>query len=581
MKTKARFRGAMLRIGVATIGALGMCGAAHAVDCSSLISVISDSSTMTAADSVTPPATISGVAVTVPICRVQGTARPSSDSEIKFEVWLPATVGAWTGRMKVNGTGGYAGATPYARLGQDIVDGFVTAGSNMGHDGGENASWTLGHPEKVKDWGLRAHYYVATAAKTLADAFYGKPVSYSYFEGCSNGGRQALMMAQNYPALFDGIAAGAPSNWYPDLLMWLLWSGVHQTPVLGQPAIVSTAKRQAITARVLAACDAIDGLVDGQITNPRACVFNIDSMGPSGDGTLTAAEVGVAKAMYAGTNTDPTNLTGQQRYTGGKLGAEADWDPNFADNGGYGPFIGHFVYSLNSPPFEWRRDINFTTVYDQAKAALTPITAAPSPDLTAFKNRGGKIIQFAGWNDSVVPPDGSVNYYHSLALFEKLHALSSPAIDGYVNNLSPQMVASTAQALGDRVRQYHRLFMLPATAHCGGSTGPSSIGGGMPEPPVAFRNADNHVVSAVIKWVEQGVAPEKIIANRFSGATVTRSRPLCPYPAQAVYNGSGDVNVAANFSCVQQVESASSINGGDIVQIKNSLSQRGLMLPNR
>jgi len=581
MKTKISFKRTartMLRTSAVWIGgALGMCGAAHAIDCSSLVSVTSDSSTMTAADSITPPATIGGAAVTVPLCRVQGTARPTSDSEIKFEVWLPPTVGAWTGRMKVNGTGGYAGATPYARLAQDVGDGFVSAGSNMGHDGGESATWTLGHPEKVKDWGLRAHYYVATAAKTLATAFYGQPVSHSYFEGCSNGGRQALMMAQNYPTLFDGIVAGAPSNWYPDLLMWLLWSGVHQTPVLGQPAVVSPAKRTAITQRVLQACDAIDGLVDGQITNPRACVFNIDSMGPAGDGTLTAAELAVAKAMYAGT----TSETGQQRYTGAKFGGEADWDPNFADNGGYGVFIGHYVYGVNSPPFEWRRDINFSTVYDTAKAALTPITAAPSPDLTAFKNHGGKLIQFAGWNDSVVPPDGSVNYYHSLALFEKLHTLPSATVDALVNNLSPQDVAVTAQFLGDRVRQYHRLFLLPAVAHCGGSTGPSSIGGGMPEPPAAFRDADHHVVSAVIKWVEQGVAPERIIATRFSGNTLTLSRPLCPYPAQAVYNGSGDVNVASNFACVQQIESAGSIVPGDIVQIKNSLTQRALELPNR
>src|SRR5436190_4917624 len=274
MKTKTRFKHSawtVLRTSAVLIGgAVGMCGAAHAVDCSSLVSVISDSSTMTAADSITPPATIGGVAVTVPFCRVQGTARPTPDSEIKFEVWLPPTLGAWTGRMKVNGTGGYAGATPYPRLAQDVGDGFVSAGSNMGHDGGESAAWTLGHPEKVKDWGLRAHFYVATAAKTLANAFYGQPVSHSYFEGCSNGGRQALMMAQNYPTLFDGIAAGAPSNWYPDLLFWLLWSGVHQTPVLGQPAVVSPAKRTAITQRVLQTCDALDGLTDGQITNPRA-----------------------------------------------------------------------------------------------------------------------------------------------------------------------------------------------------------------------------------------------------------------------------------------------------------------------
>ena len=558
--------------------ALGICSTAHAVTCQSLITVTSDATTMTAADSVTPPATIGGAAVSVPFCRVQGTARPSSDSEIKFEVWLPPTVDAWNGRMKQNGTGGYAGATPYARLAQDIGDGFVTAGSNMGHDGGESATWTLGHPEKVKDWGLRAHYYVATAAKTLANAFYGQPVRYSYFEGCSNGGRQALMMAQNYPLLFDGIVAGAPSNFYPDVLMWLTWTGKTLTPVLGQPAAITTAKRQAVTERVLAQCDALDGLADGQITNPRACSFNIDTMGPAGDGTLTALELATVKAMYAGTTNE---VTGQQRYTGAKYGSEADFDPNFSDNGGYGPFIGHYVYGVLSPPFDYRRDLNWSTVYDQTKAALSPITAAPSPDLTAFKNHGGKLIQFAGWNDSVVPPDGSVNYYHSLTLFEKMHSLPGVAIDQLTNSLTPQMVASTAAALGDRVRQYHRLFMLPSVAHCGGSTGPSSIGGGMPEPPAAFRDADHHVVSAVMKWVEQGVAPERIIATRFSGSNLVLSRPICPWPAQAVYNGSGNVNDAANFNCVQQVESAESINSGDIVEIKNSLVQRALELPNR
>jgi len=574
----SRVRRARWARGAVCIGAIGVCGVANAaLTCSQLATVTSDAATMTAADVITPPATVGGVAVTVPFCRVQGTARPSTDSEIKFEVWLPPSLADWTGRMKVNGTGGYAGATPYARLNQDIGDGFVTAGSNMGHDGGESATWTLGHPEKVTDWGLRAHYYVATAAKTLANALYDKPVSHSYFEGCSNGGRQALMMAQNYPTLFDGIAAGAPSNFYPDLLMWLLWSGRNQTPVLGQPAVVSAAKRTAITQRVLQVCDAADGLIDGQITNPRACQFNIDSMGPSGDGTLTSQELAVAKAMYAGT----TSETGEQRYTGAKFGGEADWDPNFADNGGYGVFIGHYVYGVNSPPFDWRRDINFSTVYDQAKAALTPITAAPSPDLTAFKNRGGKLIQFAGWNDSVVPPDGSVNYFHALTLFEKVRVLSKTSIDRIVDQLSPQDVAAMAAALGPRVRQYHRLFMLPAVAHCGGSTGPSSIGGGMPEPPQAFRDADHHVVSAVIKWVEEGIAPEKIIATRFSGTTLTLSRPVCPYPAQAVYNGTGDVNSAASFTCVAQTESASSINAGDIIQIKNSLNQRALLLPNR
>lgn len=563
--------------------AAGLCGAAGlaqaAGDCAGLVGVTTADATMSAATSILTPGVVAGVAVSVPFCRVQGVARPSSDSEIKFEVWLPPTGGDWSGRLKVNGTGGYAGAIPYPRLAQDVGDGFVSAGSNMGHDGGESASWTLGRPEKVKDWGLRAHYSVATAAKALSQALYGSPVRHSYFEGCSNGGRQALMMAQNYPQLFDGIVAGAPSNFYPDLLMWLLWTGKQLTPSapFGPPS-VSTAKRQAVTNRVMQACDAADGLVDGQITNPRACSFDIDTMGPAGDGTLTAGEVAVFKAMYAGT----TSESGVQRYTGARLGSEADWSPLFADNGGYGPFIGHYVYSLNTPPFDWRRDINFSDVYDFVKASLTPITAAPSPDLRAFTGRGGKIIQYHGWNDSVVPPDGSIGYFHALAAFEHLQKLPQAVADKQIENLKPQVLAAHGQAFGDRVRQYHRLFMLPAVGHCGGSTGPSAIGGGAPEPPKAYRNADTHAVSAVIKWVEQGVAPEKIVASRFdaSGALL-RQRPVCPYPAVAVYSGAGSVDDAANFSCQTPVLKDRYVDDGDLLHAKNALRQRALLLPNR
>ena len=562
--------------------ALGLAAASGAsqaaLSCANLASVTPEASNITSATMVTAPTTIGGAAVSVPFCRVQGTARPSFDSEIKFEVWLPPTAADWTGRMKVNGTGGYAGATPYARLAQDIGDGFITAGSNMGHDGGEAASWTMGHPEKVKDWGLRAHYYVATAAKTLSVAFYDRPVAHSYFEGCSNGGRQAMMMAQNYPELFDGIVVGAPSMFYPDILFWLLWTGKQLTPVFGQPAALSTTKRTLITDRVLQACDANDGLVDGQITNPRACSFDIDKLGPSGENVLTAQELATVKAMYAGTTNE---ITGQQRYSGAKFGSEANFDPNFADNGGYGPFIGHFVYSLLSPPYEWRRDINWSTVYDQAKAVLSPITAAPSPDIRAFTSRGGKIVHYHGWNDSVVPPDGSIAYLHSLTQFEKLQHLPKHAFDQQVDKLSPQVVAATAQAFGKRVQEYHRLFMLPAVSHCGGGTGPNAIGGGAPEPTAALRDADHHAVSAVIKWVEEGVAPEKIVASRIVGGAVVRQRPVCPYPAQAAYDGSGDINDADSFSCVTPKLQDRTIGPADIILIQNSLRQRDLLLPNR
>jgi feruloyl esterase len=582
------FGAAPRRLGVGlrsalALGVAGAFGSAQAVDCAGLVAVTTADSTVSAATAVAAGTTISGNVVPVALCRVQGVARPSSDSEIKWEVWLPQTAAAWTKRMKVNGTGGYAGATPFARLSQDIGDGFVTAGSNMGHDGGESASWTLGHPEKVKDWGLRAHYSVATAAKKLAATYFASPVRYAYFEGCSNGGRQAMMMAQNYPELFDGIVAGAPSQWYPDLLMWLLWTGKTLTPTVpfGPPSI-SVEKRSAITQRAVQACDANDGLVDGQITNPRACKFDVDSMGPAGDGTLTTDEVMVAKRMYAGTRRHWDDLASEQRYTGAKFGSEADWSPLFADNGGYGPFIGHYVYSALTPPYDWRRDINWDDVYDHAKRVLTPATAAPSPDIRRFSNRGGKIIQMAGWNDSVVPPDGSVDYFFALTQWEKLHRLPTHEVDKRIAKLKPEDVAETANDFGGKVRKYHRLFMLPATGHCGGSTGPNAVGGGMPEPPAAYRDAEHHVVSAVIKWVEQGVAPEKIVATKFDAAgSPTRSRPVCPFPAEAVYKGTGDINDAANFSCRKKELQEHAVTRSDLVNIRNALTQRALVLPNR
>ena len=557
----------------------GISCAAHAAsDCAGLTAVKPEGTTITSS-SVVSTASIGGSIVGVPFCRVEGIARPSSDSEIKFEVWLPSARDKWTGRMKVNGTGGFAGGVPYPRMAQDIGDGFITAGSNMGHEGGESPNWTVGHPEKVKDWGLRAHYSVATAAKALSTAFYDMPVRYSYFEGCSNGGRQSMMMAQNYPDLFDGIVAGAPSLFYPDLLFWLLWTGKHQIPIAGKPPVLSDSKRALITKRVQEKCDAIDGLADGQITNPRACVFDIETMGPSGDKSLTSEEMAVVKAMYSGT----INEAGVQKYPGAKLGSEADWIPLFADNGGYGAFIEHFVWGRNTPSFDWRSQLNFSNVYEEAKAKLTPFTAAPSPDITAFTSRGGKLLHYHGWNDAVVAPDGSIDYLYALTQFERFRNLSKADFDRAIDGLTPQDVAASGEPLLEKVRQYHRLFMIPEMGHCmAGGTGPNAVGGGANEPPAAFRDADHHTVSAVIKWVEQGVAPERIIATRVgSDGKVVRQRPVCAYPAQAAYKGSGDINDASNFTCVTPDASTRPLTASDMVLIQSSLRQRDVKLPGR
>ncbi len=574
---------AALRTALA-LGVAGTFGNAHAEpDCAGLAAVSTPDASVASASVVAAGTVLGGQVLAVAMCRVQGVARPSSDSQIQWEVWLPLTAHAWSGRLKLNGTGGFAGATPHARLAQDIGDGFVTAGSNMGHDGGESATWTLGHPEKVKDWGLRAHHSVALAAKALAAAYFGRPVTYSYFEGCSNGGRQAMLMAQNYPDLFDGIVAGAPSMFYPDLLMWLLWAGKTLMPAAPPaPPSISDAKRSAVTQRVLQACDAGDGLADGQITNPRACHFDIGTLGPQGDATLTADELKVMRRMYGGPRRHWDVLDSEPRYAGAQPGSEADWSPRFADNGGYGAFIGHAVYASPSPPFDWRRDINWDGVYTHAKAVLGPVTAAPSPDLRRFTARGGKLLQTHGWNDAVVPPDGSVAYFFALTQWAQWQHLPAHTLDRRLARLTPAAVATTANAMAARVRQSHRLFMLPATAHCGGGTGPSAVGGGMPEPPQAYRRAEHHALSAVVQWVEQGVAPDKIIATRFDAAgQPIRSRPLCPYPDEAVYHGAGDINDAASFSCKAVKLRAGDITHVDLVNIRNALAQRTLLLPNR
>ena len=578
--------GRMLKLtaimGAATLVACGSDDDPVPVACEGLTSVTSDSSTITSAQFVATASTISGVAAPANFCRVQGTAKPTSDSEIKFEVWLP-TAAAWSGRFKQNGTGGYAGATPYARLAQDVGDGMVSAGSNMGHDGGEAAAWTMNHPEKVKDWGLRAHYYVVSAAKAVSKAYYAKPVKYSYFEGCSNGGRQAMMMAQRYPELFDGIASGAPSQFYPDLLMWLAWTGKVLTPVEGAGSVLPATKLQLLSQKSHEACDAQDGVVDNQITNPRVCTFNPNVLRcTAGDNAtcLTDPQLAAANAMYSGSRT----TTGVQRYSGAQPGSEGVWDPLFADNGRYGQFIGHYVNSVDSPPYDWRRDLSWDSPqYDTIKAALTPITAAPSPDLTAFKARGGKLIQFHGWNDPVVTPQGSPAYYNALVQFEKLKSLPRADYDAAVNNLSGTQVTADSLALTSSVQSYHRLFMLPEVGHCGGSTGPSSIGAGFPEPPAALRTADTHVINALERWVEQGVAPTAITATKYAadGTTITRQRPACAYPQVASYKGSGDLNVASSFQCVTPGADQLPTNSTDILLIQNSLRQRDVLTPNR
>jgi feruloyl esterase len=334
-----------------------------------------------------------------------------------------------------------------------------------------------------------------------------------------------------------------------------------------------------ITARAHQACDAQDGLVDQQITNPRACTFDPAVMqckpGESAN-CLTADELRAARAVYRGI----PGADGGQRWNGPVVGSEADWIPAFADNGGYGVFIGHFVYGQRTPPFA-PRSLDVAAEYERIKAAVSPFMAAPSPDLTRFKARGGKLIQYHGWHDAVVAPHTSPNYTHALAQFERLKGQAPAAFDQAVEKLSAADVAAAALSHAPTVQQYHRLFMLPNVAHCGGGNGPSNIGGGTGDPPPSIRSADTDVVLALARWVEQGVAPEAIVATSLKEGAVLRQRPVCVYPKQARYQGSGDINAAASFSCVMPGAEQPGASTADLNQIRNSLRQRALLEPVR
>jgi feruloyl esterase len=314
-----------------------------------------------------------------------------------------------------------------------------------------------------------------------------------------------MMMAQRYPELFDGIVAGAPSQFYGDTLLSLIWTGHSQVPVLGQPPVLSEQKRAMMTARAHAACDAQDGLVDQQITNPRACTFDPAVLACTGAETpdcLTPAQMSAARNVYRGIPAPD----GGQRWNGPVVGSEADWIPRSPTTAGYAVFVGHFLYNQLSPPFA-PRGLDVAARYDEIKQAVSPWMAAPSPDLTRFKTRGGKIIQYHGWHDAVVAPHTSPNYVHALSLFEQLTGQAPAVFDQAVERLTAADVAAATQAQAATVQQYHRLFMLPNVAHCRGGSGPSMIGGGTGDPLPRFRDASHDVVLALAQWVEKGQAP--------------------------------------------------------------------------
>jgi feruloyl esterase len=477
-------------------------------------------------------------------CVVQAVARPSLDSEIKFEVWLPAA--GWNGKYQQAGNGGWAGRVPTQALIEPLRRGYAAAATDDGHDASRSpgATWAIGHPEKLVDFGYRAVHETGLQAKAIIQAFYGKDPVRSYFFGCSDGGREALMEAQRYAEDFDGIIAGAPANNWSHLFTGFVW---NEQALLKEPGnTIPAAKLPAIQKAVLAACDSLDGLKDGLLEDPRACHFDpsvLACKGADSSECLTVPQVDALRKIYAGPRNPRTEAQIFPGYSPGAEAAPGNWAAWILPGSPQGPaqfafgnsYYGQAVFEDSNWDF---RKLNFDSDVAFADEKVGSILNSTSPDLRSLRAHGGKLIQYHGWGDSAIAPVSSIEYY------EKVRSFLSKYPDARSDSSRP-------------VQDFYRLFMVPGMGHCGGGAGPNSFGNGGRGGPPANVDADHDILSALERWVEKGVAPDKIIGTGLAAGDPAKlmTRPLCPYPQMARYNGTGDPNNAASFACAEPARS--------------------------
>jgi feruloyl esterase len=449
-------------------------------------------------------------------CRVAAVLKPSADSIIKIEIWLPTTT--WNGRLQSVGNGGLAGSISYAALAAALKDGYATASTDTGHVGtAVTGEWALNHPEKILDFGHRAIHEMTVAAKAIIKQYYGRAQHHAYWNGCSEGGNQGLHEAQRYPQDYDGIVAGAPANYMTHLQAGGLWisHAIHKDPA----SFIAASKLPVLHQAVLNACDTLDGFKDGIVDDPRACAVDLSRLQCSGvesDQCFTSAQLAGLSKVYAGAKNPITNAS---IFPGYAKGSELEWNTWIAGTEVPPKNRQHLIADnlfkymvFNNAEWDWNTfDFNKdVTLADERASSVNAI----NPDLRAFKQRGGKLLQYHGWYDPAISPLNSINYF-----------------------------ASVQKQLGD-TKDFYRVFMLPGVAHCGGGPGASEF----------------DRMNTIVRWVEERKAPTTIVAKLPNNDT---TRLLCPYPQVAHYNGSG--NDAKSFACNNparyQVRDEHDVNG--------------------
>lgn len=502
--------------------------ATFAADCEHLTSLklkdaVITSATSVAAGAFTPPSgPANGPYKTTPaFCRVQAVAKPSADSQIEFEVWLPES--GWNGKYFGIGNGGFAGSIQYSLMAAALHGGYASSSTDTGHKGPATlGDWALGHHEKIVDFAYRAIHETAEKSKAVMQSYYSRGPKHSYFSGCSNGGRQALVEAQRYPADYDGIISGAPANFWTHNFAGFVWDeqALDKAPI-------PPAKMPALEKAALTACDTQDGVEDGVIDDPTRCHFDPSVMlckGAENDSCLTAAQIGALKKIYDG----PKNSKGKQIFPGYVPGGESGpggWSRWItAADSQQAIFAKGFFANMVFQNAGWDfRTFNFDRDMDVTDDKSARLFNATESNLKTFKDGGGKLLIYHGWSDTAIAPTNAVNYYQSV-----------------VTKMGAKQAA-----------EFLQLYMVPGMQHCAGGPGPDNFG---TNPSATPSDPQHSLALALDKWVDQGVAPQSVIATKlktgaaFAGA-VARTRPLCPYPQVARYIGSGSTEDAASFKC--------------------------------
>ncbi|WP_433372718.1 tannase/feruloyl esterase family alpha/beta hydrolase [Actinoplanes sp. CA-142083] len=454
-------------------------------------------------------ATVTSAGAPAPYCAVTGTIAPNNTIVMR----LPTQ--GWTKRYLQTGCGGLCGSSTInytqAATCQPIVDGTIaSATTDMGHQGQNDGSWAAGNPQAQIDFAYRGVHVTSVVAKEIIKRFYGRSPAYSYFDGCSDGGREAVMEAQRYPDDFDGIAAGAPaSNIVVQNTFHHAWNVLANKDAAGNYILLAD-KLPVIHNAVLAACDGLDGVVDGVLDDPRNCHFDPYAMVCSSSAScLTRAQATVVRKLHDGA-TDAFGNRLEQPISH-EWGSELDWtlfvpsaqgQTTFSENIALS-FLRYLAYFNVASPSYALTDLKFTKASFWKTVQTSLYLSATDPDLTRFRRGGGKLILWHGWSDQHISPQATLNYYDAMR-----STMGGRAVDSFA-----------------------RLYLFPGMAHCGGGVGPSTF----------------DVLTPVMNWVEHGVAPYKIIASKVDAGVVTRTRPVYPYPAVARYDGSGSTDDAANF----------------------------------